>query len=147
MSPLALGMTPSEVGERTEAALLSALVCAGKQILLPFGGHSRYDLAFEEGGRLVKVQCKSGCERNGVIVFPTHSVDRGNARDYREDVDLFGVYCHDRREVYLVPVHDVPPRWGSLRLDPPKNGQNLKIRWAAPYLLARDPIPPIVDPS
>ena len=62
-------MLPSETGERTEAAVLAALAGAGKQVLIPFGGHLPYDLAYEEGGRLVKVQCKSGRERDGVIVY------------------------------------------------------------------------------
>lgn len=128
-------MTPSEIGERAEAVVLAALAGAGKHVLLPFGGQRRYDLAYEEAGRLVKVQVKSGRERKGAIIFRTHSVGRGPPMDYREDVDFFGVYCHDRREVYLVPVGDVPPRDAHLRLNPPRNGQQSGIRWASQYLL------------
>ena len=29
---------------------------------------------------------------------------------YRGEADLFGVYCPDTREVYLVPVNDAPER-------------------------------------
>ena len=54
MSPLPPGMTPSQVGERAEAAVMAALAAAGKRILAPFG-QQRYDLAFEENGRIVKV--------------------------------------------------------------------------------------------
>ena len=129
-------VTPSEIGERAEAAVLAALVGAGKQVLVPFGGQRRYDLAFEEGGRLVKVQCKSGRVRNGALIFRTHSIGRGPARDYREDVDVFGVYHHDRREVYLVPVGDVPVRGAHLRLSPARNGQQSGVRSAAQYLLS-----------
>ena|SRR5687768_4706586 len=93
-------MMPSEIGERAEAAVLAALTCAGKQVLVPFGGQRRYELAYEEAGRFVRVQCKSGRERSGAIVFRTYSVGRGPARDYREEVDVFGVYCHERGEVY-----------------------------------------------
>lgn len=128
-------MTPSQIGERAEAAVLAALVCAGKQVLVPFGGQRRYDLAFEEAGRLVKVQCKSGRERKGAIVFRTYSVGRGPAKDYREDVDIFGVYCHDRGEIYLVPVGDVPSRGAHLRLSPARNGQQAGVRWASRYRL------------
>jgi hypothetical protein len=129
-------MTPSEIGERTEAAVLAALVCAGKHVLLPFGGQRRYDLAYEEEGRLVKVQCKTGWVRNGAIEFRTHSMVRGSIRDYRTDVDLFAVYAHSLGKVYLVPVEDVPSRSrASLRLDPPRNGQRSRIRWASTYLL------------
>lgn len=135
-------MTPSEIGERSEAAVLAALVCAGKHVLLPFGEQRRYDLAYEEGGRLVKVQCKTGWLRKGAIEFRTQSMVRGSIRDYRADVDLFAVYSHDLRSVYLVPVDDVPFKSrANLRLSPPKNGQQSKIRWASDYLLTSDPDP------
>lgn len=134
MSPLPEGMTPSQVGERAEAAVLAALACAGKEVLIPFG-QRRYDLAFEEDGRLVRVQCKSGREQNGAINFRTYSIGRGPARDYREDADVFGVYCHDRGEVYLVPVNEVPSVAAALRLRPTRNGQESRVRWASQYLL------------
>lgn len=124
--------------------ILAALVASGKEVLVPFGGHLPYDLAYEEDRKLVRVQCKSGRERHGVIVFRTHCVGRGLARDYRGVVDVFGVYCHDRGEVYMVPVEDVPPRGAYLRLDPPKNGQQARIRLASPYLLT-DHIPKLAE--
>ena len=137
-----MGMTPSQVGERAEAAVLAALACAGKNVLVPFGGQRRYDLAYEEAGRLVKVQCKSGRVSRGAVIFHTHSVDRGH---YRDDADCFGVYCHDRRQVYIVPVTDVPTSAAHLRLDPPRNGQDSGVRWAAPYLLTPQLSPELVQ--
>jgi hypothetical protein len=128
-------MTPSEIGTRAEAAVLAALVLAGKHVLLPFGEQRRYDVAYEEKGRLVKVQCKTGSVRNGAISFRTHSVGRRSILDYRDDVDFFGVYCHDHRHVYLVPVGDTPLRTASLRLTPTRNGQESGVRWASRYLL------------
>jgi hypothetical protein len=126
---------PSQIGERAEAAVLAALVAAGKDVLLPYG-QRRYDLAFEKDGRLMKVQCKAGLLRNGVLSFRTHSVGRRSLRDYRGDVDLFGVYCHERREVYLVPIGDVPTSSrATLRLSPTRNGQRAGIRQGGPYLL------------
>ena len=128
-------MLPTEIGERAEAAVLAALACFGKRLLLPFGEQHRFDLAYEESGRLVKVQCKSGVARKGAIRFRTHTVCRSSLRDYRNDIDFFGVYCHDRREVYLVPVGDVPPRGAHLRVEPPQNNQRAKIRAADEYLI------------
>ena len=130
-------MQPSEIGERTEAAVLGALACAGKQVLVPFGGGHRYDLAYEENGRLMRVQCKSGREVRGVILFPTHWSGRGPRPDYRDEADVFGVYCHSRGEVYLVPVDHVPVRGATLRLEPTRNRQRAGVRWASDYLLAR----------
>jgi hypothetical protein len=62
-------------------------------------------------------------------------------RDYRGEADLFGIYCHDREEVYVVPVEDVPPRAASLRLAPTRNGQSVGIRSASFYLLGDGQIP------
>jgi hypothetical protein len=127
-------MLPSDIGERAEAAILAALAATGKRILLPFGPR-RYDLAYEEAGRLVKVQCKAGSVRKGAVCFRTHSVGRSSVRDYRDDVDFFGVYCHGLNEVYLVPVGDVPLRKASLRVEPALNGQTKGVRMASTYLL------------
>ncbi|MFP5352853.1 MAG: group I intron-associated PD-(D/E)XK endonuclease [Actinomycetota bacterium] len=133
-------MTPSQVGERAEAAVMAALAATGKHLLFPFG-QKRYDLAYEEGGRLIKVQVKSGREVDGAIVFRTNSAVRGSFLDYRGDADVFGVYCHDRGTVYLVPVEDVPRSAGMLRLSAPKNGQKRKVRWASQYQLS----PPVSE--
>lgn len=137
-------MTPSEIGERAEAAVLFALACTGKRVLVPYGGHYPYDLAYEEDGKLVKVQCKSGRQRRGALIFRTHFVGRGPARDYRAEIDFFGVYCHERSEVYLVPVGDVPLRDAYLRLEPSRNGQRAGIRPAAKYLFLKD-MPKLID--
>lgn len=134
MSPLPEGMTPSQVGDRAEAAILAALVAAGQQVLIPFGQH-RYDLAYLEDGGLVRVQCKSGVFRKGAVIFRTHSVWRGAAYDYRDDADVFGVYCHDLDEIFLVPVEEAPNSVAHLRLDPPRNAQKAGLRWAERYRL------------
>ena len=113
---------------------MAALVAAGKDVLLPLG-QRRYDMAYEEEGRLVKVQCKSGLLKDGALSFRTHSVGRRSLRDYIGEVNYFGVYCHERREVYLVPIEDVPRSRACLRLTPPRNGQSTGIRLASQYVL------------
>ncbi|MFN2593451.1 MAG: group I intron-associated PD-(D/E)XK endonuclease [Actinomycetota bacterium] len=130
-------MNPSEVGARSEAAVLAALTATGKEVLLPFSGHQRYDLAYEQDDRLVKVQVKTGRERGGVILFPTHNINRsGGRRDYREDADFFGVYCYEIEQVFMIPVAEVPLREASLRLRDTKNNQRTRVRWARDYLLS-----------
>jgi len=136
-------MTPSEVGTRTELAVAAALASAGKEIMMPLGPR-RYDLAYEEDGSVVKVQCKSGREYNGVLVFRTSTEIHGTYRDYRNEIDLFGVYCHSRREVYLVPVDAVPRRLAHLRLIAPRNNQQVGIRMAAQYLVEDGRLPDAV---
>jgi hypothetical protein len=62
---------PVDVGQRTEAAILSELVRRGYSVLLPFGVNQRYDLVLELGERLLRVQCKTGRRRGGSIEFST----------------------------------------------------------------------------
>jgi hypothetical protein len=54
-------------------------------------------------------------------------------KGYKDEIDLFGVYCPGTEKVYLVPVEDVPCGEACLRLIPPRNHQKSKIRWAKDY--------------
>jgi PD-(D/E)XK endonuclease len=131
--------SPSAKGARSEAAILHALVAAGRTVLLPWGGHHRYDFLIDEGdGRFTRVQCKSGVYRRGAVFFRTCSADRrrpmGDA--YFGQVDAFGVYCPALGRAFLVPINDLPVRQlAALRLEPPANGQVGAIRWAQQYEL------------
>ena len=55
--------------------------------------------------------------------------------DYRQDVDVFGVYCHDLESVFVVPVDAVPLRAGYLRVAATRNAQLRNIRWAEQFRL------------
>jgi hypothetical protein len=136
---------PKAVGDASAAMVLARLVQAGKEILVPFGENQRYDLVIDEGDRFIRVQCKTGRIRKGAIYFPTCSTNyhhpsnhgiRVYQHDYRGDADLFGVYCRATDSVYLVPVKDVGRRAASLRIEPTRNSQFKKIRWAKNYLLS-----------
>ena len=133
--------SPSVKGAKAEAALLYALIAAGKTVLLPWGSHHRYDFVLEErDGRFTRVQCKSGVYRHGAIYFRTCSADRrrplGDA--YFGQVDAFGVFCATLGRAYLVPIQDVPVRQlAAIRLEPPGNAQVGAIRWAQQYELPR----------
>lgn len=128
-------LTPSQTGERTEAALLNALTQCGYSVYLPFGASYRCDMIAVDGRSPLRVQCKNGLYRNGCIRFATCSNTGNVPVGYRGQVDVFGVYCHDLQSSYLVPVEDVATRFGFLRIDPVRNGQSKGVRWAEPYLL------------
>ena len=133
------------IGDITQAMVLARLVEAGHEVLLPFSENQRYDLVVDHGDRFTRVQCKTGRLANGAVVFHTTSIalhnpsaargDRPYLRDYRGQADVFGVYCKATRDVYLVPVDDVGTRSGCLRIDPPRNNQTSRIRWARDYVL------------
>lgn len=108
----------------------------GKTVLLPFGENQRYDLVIEDKGRFLKVQCKTGRLHGDVVEFNSCSYHYGKAKNYRGEVDLFGVWCEDFRDrVWLVPVGKVGKYNGFLRLGQPKNKQSKKINWAKKYEL------------
>ena len=114
------------------------VVSAGKSVLQPFGDNKRYDLAIDDDGKIVRIQCKTGWERNGTVRFNSSSsaTNRGNdvvTRDYKGQADLFAVYCPDNDKLYMVPVDDVGGTKVHLRTECPKNKQTKGIKWAKDY--------------
>lgn len=129
----------SVVGETSLLQIMAALARRGKQMLLPIGDHLRYDLAIADGHTILRVQCKTGRLRNGVVSFATCSVDsrsqkgRCLRRSYRGEIELFGVYCPDNDKCYLVPVEKAASYDCRLRITPPRNGQKTHITWAEDF--------------
>lgn len=138
-----LSSHPVEVGQRTEAIILAELVKRGYRVLLPFGVNHRYDMVIHnEDGTFTRVQCKTGCLRNGAISFQARSVQSNTkaakTRRYDGEADIFLVYCPDTDKVYRLEVAEsgVSP---MLRVHSPKNGQSARVRWAADYELTGPP--------
>jgi hypothetical protein len=127
---------PTSRGKTTEAIILSLLVQQGKTVLIPWG-EERYDLALDDAGRFVRIQCKTGVLRNGCVVFKTCITDaRRPLGDggYAGQIDAFAVYCPQLKRAYLVPIETLAsPNMGYLRVEPPLNGQVTNIRWARDY--------------
>jgi hypothetical protein len=134
---------PNDIGAITLAHVVAALTAAGWNVLFSCIRVRRYDLVIEDPeGRFYRVQCKTGYVRSGAVFFPTQSLRaakketewRRIAANYQGEIEYFGVYCPDNGKVYLVPIEDVPNRTGcNLRIDPPKNNQRKRIRWAREY--------------
>jgi hypothetical protein len=82
-----------------------------------------------------RVQCKTSRVVGDVVMFSTCSSTNHVRKDYRGQVDFFGVYSPNLDQVFLVPIEDVPSRECSLRLSPTRNKQAKGIRWAGDYRL------------
>lgn len=86
-------------GDLAEAAVLHAFTEAGLLVSTPFGRFGPYDLIIDlPGGRLVKVQVKSGRVREGCVLFNSCSTDHGRGREvYVGRADVFAVHAetHD----------------------------------------------------
>lgn len=137
---------PKLVGDRTTAMVLARLLEIYEQVYIPFGENTRVDLMVEDDDEFIRVQCKTGRLRNGVVRFracsSTYHHPNPEARrrlSYRGQADLFGVYCPETGGVYLVPVEECGERGVSLRIDAPLNAQHRKIRWAKDYEIGRSP--------
>jgi hypothetical protein len=126
----------SLTGEISRAQIIAALALQGKAVLVPLSDHQRYDLVVEEEGRFLRVQCKTGRLMKGAVVFYPCSIDSRSKqggcvrKGYVGEVDVFGVYCSETKTCYLVPVEKANATGCYLRIDPPKNGQKTRIRWA-----------------
>jgi hypothetical protein len=134
---------PKTVGDRSTLAVMLALQTAGYAVLVPFGENTRYDLVIDDGRRLSRVQCKSARLRSGAIEFAVsscyahHPHPKVIRRSYAGEVDFFGVYCRETRDVLLVPIEELPMRViARLRVTPPLNNQRVGIRYAEAYRLA-----------
>jgi hypothetical protein len=139
LAPPPASSHPVDVGLRPEATILAEMVRRGYQVLVPFGTNQRYDLVLDMNGEFVRAQCKKGRLRNGVIRFPARST-RANRqgiyfRGYSGQVEIFLVHCPETNQIYAVPVDEVPATDGWLRVDPTRNGQQERIRWARDYEL------------
>jgi hypothetical protein len=128
-------MKTATKGNEAEAVILASLVERGFDVCIPFRGGQPYDLMVDLGGcDVLKVQCKTGWEIKGCIAFHTRSTDHGRGRQpYFGLAHIFGVYFPAARSVYLVPLDAVAGSQGRLRLEPTRNNQQKKIRFAADF--------------
>lgn len=130
-------MQTGEKGNLSEARILAAFVAAGYLVSVPFGSGHKYDFVVDDSNRLLRVQCKTGRVKNGVLLFNAYS-QSGNGSvkmSYRGLADLFAVLNPADDKVYLVPVNEVGVTDVSLRLVPTMNKQTQGVRWAEFYLL------------
>lgn len=125
------------IGDIAQLKIAATLIQEGYTVSVPIG-QSRYDLIIERDAVFKRVQCKAGRVRNGVIVFNLYSI--GNNRRVRyydsSQIDLYGVYCLENDQVYLVPQDAVGSGKGYLRLNDTKSGQRQGIRWARDFEIA-----------
>ena len=135
-------LTPSQKGGIAETAIAWHATKLGIGVLRPTVEGLRYDLAFDWGGPVQRVQCKWAPLRGDIVHLPARTnrftpatgYVRGTYTD--RDIDLLAGYCPELDRVYVVPIRDVAGRTMlSLRLKPTRNNQRSLVRWAAQYEL------------
>lgn len=137
-------LSTNRKGAIAETAIAAAATKLGISVLRPIVEHGRYDLAFEIGDRILRVQCKWGGLDDARAVIKVQlqgswlSSTAGYVRSsYSEDeIDLLAVYCGELDRCYLLPSALVAERRAIyLRLSPPLNGQRACINSAEDFLL------------
>ena len=128
-------------GQRRQAKIAAAAIELGIAVLSPVTEHGRYDLVFDLGAELLRVQCKWAALRDGVVRVPlagNYLTPRGYVRSYytADEIDAVAAYCRDLDQTYLLPIEIIAGmRSFYLRIDPPKNAQRAALNWASKYEL------------
>ncbi len=132
-------LTTDQKGNIAELAVAYEATKLGIVVFRPMGEGSRYDLIFDLGGRLLRVQCKWAPRRGEIVSVMCESrrraIDGIRRRAYTPaEIDAIAAYCPELERCYLLPVGLVANRRGvSLRLAPAKNNQRMGMHWAHLY--------------
>jgi prevent-host-death family protein len=137
-------MTSNRKGAIAEMKIATAATALGVPVLRPMTDHGRYDLAFEVGDRILRVQCKWGAlEEDGSVIKVNLQTCRHTPSGYvygsytADEIDLVAVYCDGLDRCYLLPISLVAGRRAiHLRLTPPRNGQRACINREVDFRLS-----------
>jgi PD-(D/E)XK endonuclease len=135
-------LTTDQKGAIAETAVAHAAVKHGVGVYAPVAAGSRYDLIFDVGGRLLRVQCKWANRADDVVLVRCYSSRRTRngmfVRRYTAaEIDLIAAYCLELDRCYLLPPQLFERRrLVHLRLAPSRNKQSAGINWAAVFEIA-----------
>jgi prevent-host-death family protein len=131
---------PNHKGNVAELAIATEAAKLGLSVLKPLTEHERYDLALGIGDGLLRVQCKWGSCKSGVICVCVsssyHSPTRGYVKSTYDasEIDAVAVYWGDLHRCYLLPVEMVAGRQVlHLRTAATRNNQRAAVNYAADY--------------
>src|SRR5207244_1308585 len=98
-------------GTVAEAEIAAAAIRLGIPVLKPLSEHSRYDLVFDLGDRLARIQCKWGrLDRDGDVISVRIGTSRFTPRGYvvscytTDEIDYVAVYSGELDRCFLLPA-------------------------------------------
>ena len=131
-------------GDLGVAMVIADCAKHGIHACLPISEHLPFDLIIvDQEGQLAKIQVKYITKRNdGTLPISMRNSYLNKDGPYavltnRELFDAYAVYCPDTEEVYYVHNCEIPKNQRStfrIRIDPSKNNQVERIRYAKDYL-------------
>lgn len=99
-------MKKYELGNSSEAIVLSAYIKAGFTVSIPFGSGACYDLLVDAETRIFKIQVKTAWVSKGVLRYKCLRGQSGGEtrRPFNEgEIDYFAVYCPANNFLYGIP--------------------------------------------
>jgi len=129
-------------GDKSYMKFITQCIMKDWVVLEPIGDNDRFDCVINRGNGFERIQVKTGRYRNGVIIFSVrsshHHTKKGHItgncyKNYKNDVEAFGVYCHTVDKCYLIPISKVGVNSMYLRIEEPKNNTKININWAKDY--------------
>jgi PD-(D/E)XK endonuclease len=129
-------MTTDQKGAIAEAAIALAALELGIEVYRPVAEGGRYDMIFDLGRELLRVQCKWGSAKGDVIIVHCNSTRRTangfKRRPYSAaEIDAIAVYCGELRRCFLLPIERVDGQPViALRFAACRNNQKRGVNWA-----------------
>ena len=114
----------------------------GVDVFRPLAQGGRYDLIFDLGQKLWRVQRKWASRYGDVLIARTYRARRNRDGLVRrlytaEEIDAFAIYCMEIDRCFFVPMtHAAGMQEIPLRLAPTRNNQRRGIHWADDFDLA-----------
>ncbi|MGH2878099.1 MAG: group I intron-associated PD-(D/E)XK endonuclease [Solirubrobacteraceae bacterium] len=134
-----LDLTPSRKGAIAEIEISAAAIRFEIVVLRPVVEGGRYDLAFDLGRKLLRIQCK-WASRCGNVINIRCATSRHTPRGYVkttysvDEIDAIAAYSPDLDCCYLIPIAQAAGMAAiSLRVAPTRNNQSQGVRWARDY--------------
>jgi hypothetical protein len=135
-------LTTNQKGALAETKNAAAAMELGIDVYRPVGDGGRYDLIFDFGGLLARVQCKWALRRGAVVIVACYSARRTRDGLVRrlyglDEIDAYAAYCAELDRCYYLWMTEFADRSQiQLRLEPPINNQRALINWAKDYEFA-----------
>jgi hypothetical protein len=132
-------LSTDQKGSIAELAIAKAAIARRIGVYRPLSDGERYDLIFDLGDRLDRVQCKWAPLHGEVIVVRMYSnrrtADGLQRRAYLQgEIDALAAYCPELDRCFYIPCDRVAAQLQlHLRIAPSRNHQAFGVNWAADY--------------
>ena len=133
-------LTTDQKGIVAETKIAAEALALGVGVARPLGDE-RYDLIFDLGETLMRVQCKWAVRLGDVVVIRCRRVRRGpegliRRQYFPGEIDAIAGYCAEIDACYLLPAElSVQRAAVQLRLAPTRNNQASGVKWARDFEL------------